>query len=183
MHDPAITVDDILRPSEPFDPVLYEALKQSQTVLLGGALSIRFESRATSLGFLQSLVALEGLSCPVSLAAEIEVAEPLWRGPPGFVAMQMTLVPQAAQSPSALAAALAPCVLSLCLWAGDIAYSITLDGPLAPHMHAHVRLPAAALEALSEPGAQRDIGWQRPEPMRAAVPQAIIAAWVASGGD
>lgn len=179
MHDSAITVDEILRPSQPYDPVRHAALRRSLTVTLGDQLEVCFENRASALCFLQSLVALEGLSCPVSLAAECDIAESMWQGPKGHIFLSLTLLPKASTTPSVLAAALAEPLKSLRLFVGTHPCAVQLEGPLAPRMHAHVRLTQAALAALSQPGVDVSLGWQGPEPARMALPCDVWRSWAA----
>lgn len=180
MHHHAITVDEILSQSEHFDPARHQALRSSRTVTVGQQAEICFENRATALSFLQSIVALEGLSCPVSLAAECDVAEGLWRGPEGHIALALTLVPEARQTPGELTASLAASLHRLCLHIGSLTHAVILEGPLAPRMHGHVRLTPAARAALRGSDVDVRLGWDAPTQTYAQVPRAIWATWAAS---
>lgn len=177
MPDKAITVDEILTSAQHYTSAAHAGFVRAQTVALSAQASLCFENGQSSLYFLQSLIALEGLSCPVSLAAECEVAEAMWPATGPIIGVTLSLTPHPTLGTDALRQTLAGVAETLQIDIAGHLCPVRFEGPASPRMHGQICVPAAAKQALEAPAAQVHLVCARPESVRVLVPADIWRAW------
>lgn len=173
MHLSPITPEEVLA-APAWAPQAAARYREARTIVLGPAVRVCFEDRAMHLDAVRQWVAEEGLSCPVSLAAECDVTnEWLCQMHPGVLAAKLFLHPTPSGTLPALFAAVQQ---SLHLRLDDTVLVAHFDGVLAPTQNIVFNIPQAQQDATPAPHMSLEVLYQNTSYQAAVDPACWIPA-------